>query len=87
MGYLGRRDVDLNEGLLFEHCALIHTLGMRASIDVVFVDSEWRIVRVLSRASANRFFYGGPRAVSTLELGPGVAARYALAPGDPLRLE
>jgi uncharacterized membrane protein (UPF0127 family) len=87
LGYLARRAVATSEGLWFEHCSLVHTLGMRARIDVVFVDAAGRIVRVVARARRNRVFAGGACAVAALELAAGVADRHALAIGDRLALE
>ncbi len=87
LGYLSRRTVDPGEGLWFGRCALIHTLGMRAGIDIVFVDRDRTIVRVISRARRNRLFYGGARAAAALELAAGSAERNGLRPGDRLALE
>jgi len=86
IGYLLRRDVDVAEGLWLDRCSLIHTVGMRASIDVVFMDETQHVVRIVSRARRNRIFGGGARAVATLELAPGFA-HGRIAPGDRLRLE
>jgi hypothetical protein len=86
LGYLPRRAVDADEGLWFAGCASIHTFGMRASIDVVFVDREGTVVRVVARAARNRLVPGGPGAAHVLELGPGVAAEHVRI-GDRLQLE
>jgi uncharacterized membrane protein (UPF0127 family) len=87
VGYLLRRDVEAGEGLWFDRCSMIHTVGMRASIDVVFVDVEQKIVRVVSGARRNRVFAGGPRAVAAIELRSGVATSHDLLIGDRLALE
>jgi uncharacterized membrane protein (UPF0127 family) len=86
IGYLGRRIVDVGEGLWFDRCSSIHTLGMRASIDVVFVDGDSTVVSVISRARRNRVFHGGASATAVIELGPGVAETNVRI-GDRLRLE
>ncbi len=87
VGYLTRTSVDVSEGLWFDRCAMIHTVGMRAIIDVVFIDGDWRVVNVVSRAEPNRLVRGGAAAVGTIELGPGAAAPDRVAVGDLLRLE
>jgi uncharacterized membrane protein (UPF0127 family) len=87
IGYLLRRDIDLSEGLWLDRCSIIHTVGMRASIDVVFVDNAQHVVRIVSRARQNRFFYGGTRAVAALELGSGFVRNHRIALGDRVRLE
>jgi uncharacterized membrane protein (UPF0127 family) len=86
IGYLGRREVDVREGLWFERCASVHTFGMRASIDVVFLDCDRTVVRIAPRARRNRMFHGGPRATAVLELGPGVTDA-GVRIGDRLALE
>jgi uncharacterized membrane protein (UPF0127 family) len=86
LGYLHRRNVDAAEGLWFDRCSSIHTVGLRASIDVVFVDRQQAVVRIVSRAQRNRVFHGGAQAAAVIELGPGVAATRVRI-GDRLRLE
>jgi uncharacterized membrane protein (UPF0127 family) len=86
LGYLGRRSVDVSEGLWFDRCSSVHTLGMRASIDVVFVDGDSTVVSVVSRARRNRVFHGGASATAVIELGPGVAETH-VRNGDRLLLE
>jgi len=86
IGYLGRRTVDAGEGLWFERCSAIHTLGLRACIDIVFLDHEQTVVRIVSRARRNRIFDGGAGAAAVLELGPGVAGQRVRI-GDRLELE
>ncbi len=86
VGYLRRRRVDPAEGLWFERCGAVHTLGMRAPIDVVFVDRDNTVVRIVAPALRNRVFLGGSSAAATLELAAGtVACRIRV--GDRLQLE
>jgi uncharacterized membrane protein (UPF0127 family) len=59
---------------------------MRASIDVVFVDRQATVLRIVPRAFRNRVFAGGPRAAAVLELAGGVAEGL-LRPGDRLGFE
>jgi uncharacterized membrane protein (UPF0127 family) len=86
IGYLGRSSVDACEGLWFDRCASVHTLGMRAIVDLVFVDANGAAVRVIGRARRNRVFCGGAGAAAAIELGPGVAETRVRI-GDRLRLE
>src|SRR3712207_6515464 len=82
-GLLGRSELRPGEGLLLRPASAIHTCFMRFPIDVVFLDREWRVVRVADgiapwRAASSR----GAKAV--LELPAGESARRGLAPGDVL---
>ncbi len=83
-GLLGRPAPGPDEGLLLTPCRSVHTFGMRYPIDVVYLDDDWRIARVVPglaplRLSACR------RAVATLEIAAGRAATIGLEPGDELR--
>ena len=85
-GLLGRRGLAAGEGLLLQPAGSVHTFFMRFAIDVVFLDRERRVVRVVDglrpwRAAATR----GARTV--LELGAGEAARVGLRQGDILAME
>jgi uncharacterized membrane protein (UPF0127 family) len=84
-GLLGRRQLDADEGLLLKPAGSVHTLFMRFPIDVVFIDREGNVTRVVSalrpwRAAGSR----GARAV--LELPEGACARAEIVPGSRLRL-
>ena len=39
-GLLGSSDLDENCALLINHCSGIHTIGMKYTIDVVFLDKH-----------------------------------------------
>ncbi len=71
VGLLGRSSLRQGEGLLFDRCHGIHTIGMRFQIDVVFLDKDLRVMRVTNRM---RPFHVGPvvnDAVYLLELPAG----------------
>ena len=47
MGLMGRRRLEPGQGLWIEPCNSIHMFFMRFAIDVVFLDREGRVKRVL----------------------------------------
>lgn len=60
------------EGLLIAPCRAIHTLGMRFTIDAVFLDKKWRIIHCEKAIEPGRWMvWGGIKAHSVLELGHG----------------
>jgi uncharacterized membrane protein (UPF0127 family) len=82
-GLLGRSSFPAGEGLLLRPAASVHTAFMRFPIDVVFLDSTDRVVKVVGslppwRMAACR----GSRAV--LELPAGEAERQGFAAGMSL---
>jgi len=82
-GLLGRPPPDAGAGLLISPCGAVHTAGMAYPIDVVFLDRELRVRRLVAglapwRSAACR----GAR--HTLELRAGALAGLGLAPEQRL---
>lgn len=75
VGFLGRSAIDDGEGLWFDRCSAIHTIGMRVPIDAVFLDAAGVVVRVVSPARPWHPWIAAPGARSVLELACGNAAR------------
>jgi uncharacterized membrane protein (UPF0127 family) len=82
-GLLGRRELPGGEGLLLRPASSIHTLFMRFPIDVVFLDRELTVRKVVPRLRPWRLAFGlGSHAV--LELAAGECERRGIARGDRL---
>lgn len=82
-GLLGRRDLPAGEGVLLRPAGSIHTFFMRFPVDVVFLDRDGRVLRVVEslppwRAAAVR----GARAA--LELRAGESTRRGVVAGTIL---
>ena len=69
-------------GLLISHCASVHTCFMRYAIDVVYLDAQGRVTRLVEGLRPWRLSLGGRRAVHTLELGAGSIRRLGIRLGD-----
>jgi uncharacterized protein len=87
MGLIPRKHVDASEGVWFEDCSLIHTVGMQTRIDVVFLDKEQRVIRTVCAVPQNRFAIGCVGAKSVVELGSGTLDSCDVLVGDRLELE
>jgi uncharacterized membrane protein (UPF0127 family) len=82
-GLMGRRGLESGEGLLLRPAGSVHTCFMRFAIDVVFLDSESRVLAVSPAVRPWRLrLQRGARAV--LELPAGEAERVGIAAGDHL---
>ena len=82
-GLLGRRGLEPGEGLLLRPAASVHTFFMRFAIDVVFLDREQRVLKVVERLGPWRTSgCRGARAV--VELAAGEAARAGFRVGERL---
>lgn len=87
VGFLPRSSIAPEEGLWFQGCAAVHTLGMRTALDVVFLDRSLRVVRVDANVRPQRLYVGARGAHVVVEFGPGFAQANRLQPGDQLALE
>jgi hypothetical protein len=85
-GLIPRKVVDPDEGLWFRDCWAIHTLLMRAKIDVIFLDDHERVVRTFARVKRNRPAIACFGARNVVELGAGALEGRDLLPGDRLEL-
>lgn len=85
-GLMGRRSLPEGGGLLLRPSSSIHTAFMRFPIDVVFLDREFRVVRVVPEMKPFRVAvaFGGAR--SALELNAGAVAKAQMEADDKLVL-
>jgi len=87
VGLLGHKTVAACAGLWIDGCSAVHTIGMRATIDLYFLDAEQRVLRIASAVGPNRLAVTCRNAVTVVELGAsGEEARDVLV-GDRLALE
>ncbi|MEW5982509.1 MAG: DUF192 domain-containing protein [Acidobacteriota bacterium] len=86
-GLLGRDRLEPGTGLLLRPCASIHTWFMRFAIDVVFLDGERAVVKLVRDVRPFSVVWGGRAARDTLELPAGALAGVDLDIGDRLRLD
>jgi uncharacterized membrane protein (UPF0127 family) len=85
-GLLSRGHITPEEGVWFDNCDAVHTVGMRAPIDIVFLDSDSRVLRVAPCVPPMRIAVVCVGAKAVIELGEGSSARDVLQ-GDRLLLE
>jgi uncharacterized protein len=78
--------LEIAEGLAIAPCEAIHTFGMRFSIDVIFLDSRYRIRRIAECVRPNRIAVCLAAALA-VELAPGTLRRSRSLTGDLLRFE
>lgn len=68
-------------------CDAIYTVGMKESVDVVFLDGESRVVKILRNFPPNCFAESENGAVSTLELPANKLSETGTDTGDILELD
>jgi uncharacterized membrane protein (UPF0127 family) len=86
-GLLGRSELAPGSAMWLAPCRSIHTVGMKFSIDVVFLDRDARVVTVRAGVAPFRLTWGGWRSRGVLEFAAGEAARLNITPGQQLILQ
>ena len=84
-GLLGRDGLAPRGGLLLAGVNGVHTFGMGFPIDVLFLDRNGTILKVVRAMKPGRVARAVPGGVSCLELASGAAAQHRLEPGTRLR--
>ena len=82
LGLYRHRNLSLGDGVWLVPCNNIQTIGMKYSIDVVFLDAEHRVVRVYTRVKPGRVIWWVPRARSAVEVPAGAVESSETRPGD-----
>ncbi len=81
LGLLARPRLEIGQGLVIKPCGSIHTFFMRYAIDVVFVGSDNKVIKIGGNVHPWRgcFCMG---ASFVVELAAGAAAQLGLIQGD-----
>jgi hypothetical protein len=85
-GLLGRKSLNVTEGLWIPRCWGIHTVGMHFPIDVLFLDEELRVLSARANVQSGRFAVAHIKAHHVIELSAGTCARFDLLAGDRMAL-
>ncbi len=83
-GLIGRPRLEPGEGMLITPCNSVHTLGMRYAVDVVFLDREGRILKLVTHLKPMRMA-ARRGARHALELPAGTAQSTGLRVGECLQ--
>ena len=86
-GFIPYGSLTPNDGLWFANCWAIHTLGMRAAIDVLFLDERDCVLHADPQVRTGRAMVAFVHARSVIELGCGALRGSSVMLGDHLCLE
>lgn len=84
-GLMGRRELPEGQGLLIDPCSSIHMFFMRFPLDVIFLDNDGRVIKVVEQIKPWRMAMGGG-GKKALEIAAGAAARAQVEAGDELAI-
>ena len=86
LGFIPWSRVSPDEGLWFDRCNAVHTVGMRSRIDVIFLDEKSRVLRIDRSVPRFRLAVTCPHARAVVELGEAPPEGRDLLTGDELAL-
>ena len=86
-GLLLHRELPESQGMLIIPCKQVHTLGMKFSIDVVFLSEENQVLGICDSMSPGKISGYIRKAARVLELKAGVAEKNAIKINDHLVME
>ena len=80
-GLLGTKKLDQGQGLIIRPCNSIHTIGMKYSIDIIFLDKQNKVVKIVMDMHSGRVSICNS-ASYVVELPSGVASSTNTTVGD-----
>jgi len=85
-GLIGRKSLPADYGMVIRPCSSIHMFFMSIPLDVLYLDRQGRVIRVLSEIKPWRIGPIVPRGKWVIELPAGTAARTGTQVGDTVRV-
>jgi hypothetical protein len=86
-GFLTYGKIRSDQGLWFDNCSAIHTIGMRERIDAVFLAKDDRVMRIEYSVAPYRLAVVCACARAVVELGAAPLEQRDVFVGDQLALE
>ncbi|WP_235586996.1 DUF192 domain-containing protein [Ferroacidibacillus organovorans] len=83
-GLTGVRRLSAHAGMYFDHCNAVHTFFMKMPIDVLFLNRNNEVIKIVECVSPRKFCYC-KGAVKTLELQGGAVRRMGIECSDHLQ--
>ncbi len=85
-GLLGKERIEPGTGLWIAPCEAVHTFGMKTAIDIVFLDRNYRVRKLVRDLKPCRIALC-LKAVSVLELGSGNIEQSETCVGDHIQFQ
>lgn len=85
-GLLGKKLFPAGEGLLIEHCNSIHMFFMKFPLDILFVDENYKVVKIVKDLKIWMMSMCG-QATHTIELPVGTIDLHRVRVGDELAID
>ncbi|MDD3853299.1 MAG: DUF192 domain-containing protein [Syntrophomonadaceae bacterium] len=86
-GLLGKKSITDREALILVPCDMVHTIGMRFPIDIVFVNREGLVLKIIENLQPNRIAARVSGAWAVIEMQNGMADASGIKPSLVLKWE
>jgi uncharacterized membrane protein (UPF0127 family) len=87
LGLIPRTSITADQGLWIDECTTIHTVGMRCTIDVLFLDKHGHVLKIARSIPPNSGTVGCTAAHAVVETGAAAEIGHDLLIGDRLILD
>ena len=74
-GWMFKNNIDTSDALILEKTSSIHTFNMFKSIDIIFVDKNFTVLKTVGNVKPNKALIGPKGTVATIELMAGTLER------------
>jgi len=85
-GLIGKKDMAEGEGLIINPCMMVHSIGMKINIDVLFISKNNEIVHIVENMTPNRISPYIKAAQYVIELPAGQVLRTGTTVGDKINI-
>jgi len=86
LGLIGRSGIEEGWGLYFPRCSSIHTCFMRFPIDIIYINTGWKVVKTVEFKKPWRFSFC-PGAAGTIETKGGWIRESGICRGMELEIQ
>jgi uncharacterized membrane protein (UPF0127 family) len=86
-GLMGREKINPREGILLVPCNSVHTMFMRFNLDLVFLDKNNSVIKIIAGLGPWKIVLPVSGAVKTLELPEGTVERSNTGLGNILKIQ
>lgn len=83
-GLLGKRNMRDDEALIIYPCSMVHTLGMKMDIDVLFINDKGEIIYIIEKMLPGNISPMVKKARCVIEMAAGKVANSNIAVGHTL---
>lgn len=86
IGLMFKQKLKPGEGIILSPCNMIHTFGMKITLDIAFLSDDNKVLNILQNLGPNHMGKGMKNTAKVLELPAGMLQSTRTKPGDRLSI-